>query len=267
MNLPNLGIIAGRGKLPSDIARSYIAKDGRVFIAAIEQAAEVALLQDYQYEIFKIGQAGAVIDYFTKNAVEEIVIIGGIDRPNLFDIRVDKDGALLLAQIIKNKFLGDDQLLKTVAVYLEQKGFKIISPKTILSGTVDLNTIVKPSCQHLDDITVGYKTASLLGELDIGQSVIVENGYILGLEGAEGTDNLIARCAILRKKSSGGVLVKIVKKQQDTRLDLPTIGLKTIELLSLHKYDGLAIDHQTQIVDATNTYLLADKLGVFIHVV
>ena len=79
------------------------------------------------------------------------------------------------------------------------------------------------------DITRGVKVAFVLGQLDVGQAVIVQQGLVLGMEGIEGTDELIKRCGGYKRKGSGGVLVKLRKPQQDMRIDLPTIGVKTIE--------------------------------------
>ena len=84
--------------------------------------------------------------------------------------------------------------------------------------------------------------------MDIGQSVIVCEGDILGVECVEGTNELIKRCAKLRKQKSGGVLVKASKPQQDRRLDLPTVGLETFENLRLNDFSGLAVESKNCIV-------------------
>lgn len=84
--------------------------------------------------------------------------------------------------------------------------------------------------------------------MDVGQSVIISNGYVVGIEAAEGTDNLISRCAILRKENNGGVLVKMSKSAQDMRLDVPAIGPDTIKLLAENKYSGIAIEKSGVII-------------------
>ena len=104
--LPNLGIIAGGGLLPSEIARLQNNIGGKVFIAALEGEAEISSIAIYSYKQFPIGSVGDLLKYFTENNVEEIIIIGGIKRPDLKSIKVDVIGSLLIAKILKEKFLG-----------------------------------------------------------------------------------------------------------------------------------------------------------------
>jgi DUF1009 family protein len=142
---------------------------------------------------------------------------------------------VLIAKIIKKKFLGDDNLLRTVSDYLESKGYKIVSPQEILKLSESENHIftkAKPLEQDMLDIELGREVINSLGNLDVGQSVIVCSGYVLGIEAAEGTDNLIRRCDILRKSEKGGVLVKMGKSAQDMRLDVPVIGADTFFFLA-----------------------------------
>ena len=115
------------------------------------------------------------------------------------------------------------------------------------------------------DIELGVKVSKHLAPLDIGQAVIVEDGYIIGIEAAEGTDNLIKRCANLRKKPHGGVLVKIIKYTQDIRLDLPTIGPETISNLASYSYNGIAIQKDNVIIiERELTAAIANKHHLFI---
>ena len=113
-----------------------------------------------------------------------------------------------------------------------------------------------PSKQDQIDIELGSQVIKSLSNLDIGQSVIIADGYVLGIEAAEGTDALIRRCELLRKTERGGVLVKMAKLTQDMRLDLPTIGPDTIFYLAKHGYNGLAIQKSGVIIvkPAENPY-------------
>lgn len=255
-NLPILGIIAGRGLLPSEIAKLYTSKSALCYIAALENETDLELIRLFPNKLFKLGEVGALIEYFTKHDVKTIVFVGGIDRPNFSSIKVDLIGASLMAQLLKQKFFGDDNLLKVVASFFEKKGFNVISAQEILRNLneSDLNgkthqlSNIAPSKQDLIDIELGIKVLDSLGLMDVGQSVIVENGYVLGIEAAEGTDNLIKRCALLRKKTQGGVLVKMMKQDQDNRMDIPIIGPDTIANLIDNKYHGLAIQKDGVII-------------------
>ena len=104
-----------------------------------------------------------------------------------------------------------------------------------------------------------------LGRLDIGQSAIVEDGIVLGLEAAEGTDKLIKRCKSYKKKPKGGVLVKTCKPQQDKDLDLPTIGPDTVELCAEAGLNGIALHaHHSLLLDIEKVKDLANKHKLFV---
>jgi UDP-2,3-diacylglucosamine hydrolase len=255
----NIGIIAGSGQLPIEIAK--ICKNN-CFIADLAGAA----YPGYNHKSFKLGQAGAILDYFKEHKVEHIIFAGAVKRPSLSSIKVDMAGAMLLAQIMKKKSLGDDILLKIIADFIEKRGFKIMPATDILTMQNNDNLALhRPSKQDKIDIEIGFKIIEKLGELDIGQAVVVENGYALGVEAAEGTDNLIARCAILRKNLKGGVVVKAMKPTQDQRFDIPTIGPDTILRLIENNYHGIAIKkNEVIILEPEKTYELANKNKIFI---
>lgn len=265
---PNLGIISGGGLLPSEIASLHQKLGGKVFIAALEGEADISSITSYTYKQFPMGSVGALLEYFIENNVKEIIIIGAITRPDLKSIKVDVTGSLLIAKILKEKFLGDDTVLKIISNFIESKGFKVISPTKLLelsdyAGFHKTNS--SPSKQDKIDIELGRKVLRSLSGLDIGQSVIVSDSYVLGIEAAEGTDNLIRRCELLRKTNKGGVLVKMAKSGQDMRLDLPTIGPDTIFYLAKHGYNGLAVEKAgVIIVKPTETINLLNKRGLFI---
>lgn len=263
--LPKLGIIAGNGSLPEQIAKLYQAKGGECFLADINRGLEQRNLNS---KSFSIGSVGGIIDYFTENAVQKIIIVGGIDRPDLKSLKVDLAGSVLLARVLKGKLLGDDNALKIVAAYVESKGFEVISPMEVLNAgdyTNSLSSKKSLSKQDEDDIEIGKDVIKSLGHMDVGQAVIVLDGYVLGIEAAEGTDNLIKRCAALRKKDKGGVLVKMSKPGQDMRLDTPAIGPETARLIAEHRFSGVAVEKDGVIViDPQETLAALDDAGVFL---
>ncbi len=264
--LPKLGIIAGNGSLPEQIVKLYQAKGGECFLADIN--AEIDQSSGLQSKSFSIGSVGGIIEYFTENSVQKIIIVGGIDRPDLKSLKVDLAGSALLARILKGKLLGDDNVLKIVAAYVESKGFEVISPIEVLNSAEYTNSISSkksPSKQDKDDIEIGKDVIKSLGHMDVGQSVIVADGYVIGIEAAEGTDNLIKRCALLRKKDKGGVLVKMSKPGQDMRLDIPVIGPETARLLAKHGFSGVAVEKDGVIViDPQETLEALDDGGMFL---
>lgn len=266
--LPNLGIIAGRGSLPYLIASNYTKQGGKCYIAAIKDEADIDQIKDFEYKILKIGMIGEAVKYFKDNEVKNIIFIGGVNRPNFKNLSVDKIGGLLLFKIVGQKIRGDDNLLKIVADFFESYGFKVISSNEIYKNQQDNSNIITDTTltnSDKNDIEIGVKLLNHLSSFDIAQAVIVENGYILGIEAAEGTDNLIARCADLHKNPYGGVLVKIPKLGQDNRLDMPTIGPDTIKNLAKYNYKGVAIQkNNVIIVEEELTIKLANEHKIFI---
>lgn len=267
-----VGIIAGNGMAPAEIAKICIDNGINFCIAAIEGQAELELIGHLPYKVFAIGSVGGVIKYFKEFGVQQIVFIGGVKRIDLKSVKPDLVGMKLMAKILSNKFLGDDKLLRVISEFFENQEFEVIGANELmqLSSSVTQRIITKtkiqPNIQDLIDVELGLKVLSAMGDLDIGQAVIVEDGYVLGVEAAEGTDSLIERCAALRKKKSGGVLVKAPKYSQDLRLDLPTIGPKTLRHLAHFNYSGIAISpHDILIIDPKQVIELANEFDLFIY--
>ena len=266
--LPVLGIIAGNGNLPNELSQIYTSCGGKCYVAALD----IGFVSDVAFsKKFALGSVGAILEYFKESKVENVIIVGGINRPDLKSLKVDIAGSLLIAQILKKKFLGDDNILRIVTDCVESRGFKIISPRDILKLSnypSSISTLKSPSNQDCTDIELGKKVLLSLGDEDIGQSIIVCDGHVLGIEAAEGTDNLIRRCDLLRKKESGGVLVKISKSSQDARLDIPVIGPNTIFFLAKHLFNGVAIEKNgVIIIDPKETNKLLDESGLFLKLV
>ena len=120
---------------------------------------------------------------------------------------------------------------------------------------------------HMKDIERGIKLLKEVSKLDIGQALIIQNGLILGVEAAEGTNDLIKRCGIIRQKNdSEPILVKICKPNQDKRIDLPCIGDKTIEYMHDYGIKGIALESGLcLLLNKEQTLELANKYGIFIY--
>ena len=81
----------------------------------------------------------------------------------------------------------------------------------------------RPDEEAEADIARGIAVLSAMSAADVGQAVVVQQGMVLGVEAIEGTDALIERCGALRREGAGGVLVKLAKRNQERRADLPAI--------------------------------------------
>lgn len=257
-----LGIIAGSDGLPLTVANAF---NGEVFVACIKSHAKIGDYQDHKAEEFQVGHVGKILKFFKKNNVTNIVLAGAIKRFSFLDVAVDFEGAILLTKIMASKVLGDDKLLRIVADHIESKGFKIYSPLEFIKNEM-AETNIKPNKDFLNDIEYARKVVLKLGELDVGQAAIVERGMILGVEAAEGTDQLIKRCFTLSKDEKASILVKMIKPQQDTRLDTPVIGIETVKNAIESNMAGIAIQKKSVIIiEPKKIAELANNNDFFIH--
>ena len=208
---PTLGIIAGRGRLPVQLIESCEASGRPCFVLALEDTADVKTISHVPHAVVRIGAIGEALAHLHKANVKDLVLAGNVRRPSISSLRPDLKGATWLARLMPKFFAGDDALLKAVIALLEEEGFGVVGADDILRGLVAPEGIlgkIQPDERAMADIAHGVKVAKTLGELDIGQGAIIENGYVLGVEAAEGTDALIDRCGRLRREANSGVLVK-----------------------------------------------------------
>ncbi len=225
-----LGIIAGGGSLPREILRRCAESQHKPFVVGFDGQTDQETLQGTEHFVTRLGAAGKVIRALKDAQVTEIVMVGHIRRPGLWDLKPDMKALGFFTQI-GLKAMGDDSLLRAVADVLQKEGFGILGVDDLVTDLLfpaGCLTKVKPDEQALADIAHGVKIAQTLGALDVGQAVIVQQGLVLAVEAIEGTDAMLNRAGALARSGKGGVLVKMKKPQQDRRLDLPTIGPNTV---------------------------------------
>ena len=262
-----LGIIAGGGRLPLQIMESCRATGRPFFVLAFDNA-EQAPLEQASHKIVRLGAVGEAIDTLRQAGVNDVVMAGRVQRPSFASLKPDAAGAKLLTRLGKAFFAGDDALLRVIVSFLEEEGFSVIGADQLLDGLTTPEGVlgkIAPDAGAQADIAQGFKTAKELGARDVGQAAIVENGEVLGMETAEGTDALITRCAPLHKHPRSGVLVKAKKPGQDARVDLPTIGPETVEKMYAAGFAGIALEAGgSLILDKEKTIARADALGIFV---
>lgn len=263
-----LGIIAGGGSIPKMLIEHCAAQGRDFFVLAIEGNADKALFtDDIPHQWIRIGQAGTGFKRFAEEKVQDVIMIGTIKRPGFFDLVPDLRTTAFFAKV-GAKALGDDGILRALVNEIEAEGMTVRGIHEVMSDLLVKPGILgrhKPDKQALVDIRRGIDVALALGKLDVGQSVVVQQGLVLGVEGIEGTDELIRRCGEYRRKGDGGVLVKLRKPQQDMRIDLPTIGPRSVSRAQESGLRGIVVHSGNGlIVDEAETIRLADKAGLFI---
>ena len=267
--LPKLGIIAGRGELPRTLIHACEQSARPYFVLALEDAADeetVAATGD-NYAWIRLGAIGKALELLHKQQVQEVVLAGYVSRPKLSTLRPDLKGTKLLARIGSQLLTGDNELLTSIVEFLEEEGLRVVGAEEVVRDLVAPEGLIGshyPDKRAQSDIAFGARIARAIGELDIGQAVVVQNQKVLGVEAIEGTDALIARCAGLREEK-GGVLVKVKKPQQERRVDLPTIGVATVQNVARSGLAGIAIEAGASlIINRREVARTADALGIFV---
>ena len=121
---------------------------------------------------------------------------------------------------------------------------------------------------RLEDKNKGLEVFKIIGKADIGQSLIVQNQLILGIECLEGTDELIKRCSEYKKLGHKSILLKLSKYHQHSELDLPTIGIKTLENLKYFDYEGLFIEkNRCVILDKEKIIQFCNQNNLFLSTI
>jgi len=237
-----IGIIAGGGQFPLLFARAVKRQGLRVYTAAHRGETDESLAgQVDRLQWVRLGQLGKIINFFKEEGVNKTVFIGSITKTNIFrDVRPDLKGLGLWNKIdIKQ----DDAILRAVADRLEKDGIEVVAstryvPELLFpSGVL---TKKKPTKEQVSDIHFGWRIARAVGDLDIGQCVVVRNQTVLAVEAIEGTDAAIRRGGSLGKEKT--VVVKLRKPNQDLRFDLPAVGEKTIASMQEVKAAVLAVE-------------------------
>ncbi len=267
MTIP-LGIIAGSGPLPAQVARAAQSAGRDVFIIGLDGHAEAARLAPFPHAFMRMGAAARMLALLREKGCRDLVLVGPVKRPSFRDLRPDGDGMRLLTRIGRAAFAGDDGLLKAVIRVLGEEGFRVLGAHEVLGGLIGragLLTKAAPDEPAQADITRGVAVCRALGAADVGQGCVVQAGIVLAVEAVEGTDAMLSRCGPLAWPGPGGVLVKLVKPGQDRRADLPTIGAQTVRGAIAAGLRGLAFEGGgTIIMDRDAMIAEADATGFFI---
>lgn len=242
--MDRIGILAGGGRLPVLVAESVVAHGGRVHIVAIDGEADQEIAR-YPHTWVNWGQIGRMVTTLRAESGGEMVIAGGVRRPDLWKLRPDRGFFQSLPQLVGLLAGGDDSVLSRVVRFFEAKGFTVrgaheVAPELrVAAGPVGGLAL---SVEQRADATLGFAVRAALGPLDAGQAVTVAKGRVVAIEGAEGTDAMLQRIAGLGGVAAGGVLTKGPKPGQELRVDMPAIGPRTVEAMVAAGLSGLALE-------------------------
>jgi DUF1009 family protein len=268
-----IALISGGGGLPIVLAETCRAVGRPYLVLRLRGFADAALAAHPGLEI-GMAELGRQFDILRREGCEAICFSGLVQRPDFSKLKPDLRGMRALPGAIAAAARGDDALLRFVIAEYEREGFRVEGAQEVAGGLVlgsgPLGALA-PDAAHQTDIALAVKAAKAIGALDAGQAAATAKGVILALEAQEGTDALLRRCTELPEALRGdetqriGVLAKWPKPAQERRIDLPTIGVKTLEGAAAAGLAGVVGQAGGALVIGREEVIAAaDRLGLFV---
>ncbi|TIT25188.1 MAG: DUF1009 domain-containing protein [Mesorhizobium sp.] len=270
-----VGIIAGGGSLPVEIARA-LARQGKspFVVMAAGEVDRIADFEPYEQATLRLEDVGSLLPMLKRHHVTHLVTAGHITRrPRLSAMRLNLGLLAWLPSLFVGVTRGDDTVLKLFVRRIERSGIKVVGAHEIVPELVaaeGLLTKAAPRKSDWRDIEAAHAAAKAIGALDIGQAAVAVGGRAIALEGVEGTDGLLERTKQLRGHGrlagrSRGVLVKCAKPGQELRADLPSIGPLTVEAAHAAGLAGIAVEAgRSLVLEGPATIGRANALGLFV---
>ena len=261
-----LGIIAARGSLPLQLAKSARSKGEEPYIIRLKGQCD-CLFEGFESVCLPVGKVGEVIASLKQAECDKLALVGQFKRPAFADISLDKSGIALMGRLM---LTGDDASLRIVAAYFDEQNIEVVSNAEYLPQQVlplFYCTQRRFNAGEGDAAKHARTVLDSVGDLDIGQSVIVQQRRVLAIEGAEGTNVMIERTAELIDKSQPDtVFVKMAKSGQDIALDMPVFGLETLSYLKNSGIRAVCLEgEKIMLADPLDVIsAAADKAGISI---
>lgn len=263
--MTKVGIIAGAGELPALVAKNVVAQGREPIIIPITKD-DSNRFEEIQCEIqlSGVGQIEKITKKLLESDVHELVIIGKIEPSILLHpFKVDKTTVKILT---KNRNKNTSAIISDVLDHFQNAGLTILKQDLFLTHLLPKPGVLtkrKPNNSQWEDIKVGIKTARQIANIGIGQTVAIKKQIIIAIEAIEGTDKTIERAGILAGK--GIVVAKASAENHDFRIDVPTVGMQTLQTLHAAKANVLAVEaNRTFVMNSEQLYNQADKWKIAI---
>jgi len=262
-----IGLIFGETNFPNEILKKI--KKRKLKYLIIDLTKSKKFKRDRNSHIVSIGQFGKIIKILKQNKSNKVLFAGKVAKPNFSKLKLDLRGIYYMPRIIKSSKLGDAAILKEIIKILKQERIKTISSLsfnselTLKKGTYSK---IKPSKEDNKDIKKAISTLNRLGKYTFSQGIIVRNKKVSTIEGKGGTEKMLKKIRSKKRKNKG-VLVKFPKKKQDLRIDLPTVGLKTLVQCKFAGLKGIVLKaKQNVFLERQKCISFANKNKMFIVV-
>ncbi|RPE71476.1 hypothetical protein EDD53_0595 [Pacificibacter maritimus] len=252
-------IIAGSGDLPLLLAKAL---DAPVYVTLDDAPVPYG----FDHVAARIEKLGRLFKDLKAKGVSSVAFAGAMARPKVNPVLLDRHALRLAMSLGK----GDDALLREVLAVFADQGFSIKSAVDIRPDLVlapDTIWGMKPSKQDDKDAARAFEVLGALSPLDVGQGAVCAGGMMIGIETLQGTDSMLSYVAQTPQhlRRAKGVFVKAPKRNQDLRIDMPTIGIDTIEAVIKAGLAGLVIPAgKTIVLDQNIVKSRVDEAGLFL---
>ena len=260
-----IGLIFGETSFPKEILRK-IKKIKKKYVI-IDLTKNKVFKNEKNFNSVSIGQLGKIINILKENKCKKVLFAGKVKKPNFSRIKLDLKGIYYIRTIIKASKIGDVAILKEVINIFKKEKIKTLNSLFFtpeLSLTKGIHTKIKPNTEDIKDIKKAVLTLDQLNNYSFSQGVVVRNSNVIAVEGSRGTQKMLQK---IKKKINltTGVLAKFPKKKQDLRIDLPTIGLKTLTQCKKSGIKGVVLkNNQNVFLDKKRLINFANKNKMFI---
>ena len=262
-----LGLIFGETNFPLEILKKVKKKHIKYLI--IDLTRKKYFKKDKNSYAVSIGQFGKIIKIFKRNKCRKVLFAGKVKKPNFSKLRLDFKGIYYIPRIVRSSKLGEAAILREIIKILKHESIITLSSLTynpeltLKKGTYSK---IKPNKDDNLDIKKAISTLGKLGKYTFSQGTVVRNNKVVAIEGKGGTERMlkINRTKTQRNK---GVLVKFPKKKQDLRIDLPTVGLKTLVQCKAAGLKGIVLKAKQHVFLEKNKCInFANKNKMFLTV-
>ena len=262
-----IGLIFGDTEFPKEILKNV--KKRKIKYLIIDLSKSKKFKKNKKSYSVSIGQFGKIINILRENNCKKVLFAGKVKKPKFSKLRLDFKAVYYMPRIIKSAKIGDAAILKEIIDILKREKIKTISSLTFnpeLTLKKGNYTTLKPNKVDKLDINKAIKTLNRLKKYNFSQGTVVRNKKVIAIEGKGGTQKMLKKCR--RKKfKNQGVLVKLPKKKQDLRIDLPTVGLQTLKQCKSAGLKGIVLkSRQNVFLERKKCISFANKNKIFISV-
>ena len=260
-----IGLIFGDTNFPIEILKKVRKKRLNYLIIDLTKAKKFK--KDRNSYSISIGQFGKIIKILKDNNCKKVLFAGKVTKPNFSKLKLDLKGIYYIPRIIKASKLGDAAILKEIIKILSQQSIKTISSISFnpeLALKRGNYSKIKPNKEDKKDIMKAISTLNKLDKYNYSQGTVVRNKKVIAIEGKDGTEQMLKKCKS-KKFKNNGVLVKFPKKKQDLRVDLPTIGLKTLKQCKTAGLKGIVLKSKKNVfLERKKSIVFSNKNKMFI---